>query len=105
MTACERCQRAPLTLELAAAELARRTGLTRRQEKVLSMLARGMRKKTIAVELDIDHRTVSEHVARACFKIGVRDPEELVGRLIDVLLELANQGLGGSAPALSLMGS
>jgi DNA-binding NtrC family response regulator len=85
------CARPPITFEGAAAELGRRNGgLARRQIEVAARLAEGKTCKTIATELGLDYRTVSEHIARACRAIGVRNREELSGRVAALLLEMAN---------------
>jgi DNA-binding CsgD family transcriptional regulator len=83
----------PLTVGDAAAEMGRRYGLSNRQMDIVTRLGLGLRIKSIAVELGLDRRTVTEQVARACARAGVRDREALAGRLVEILLELANRSL------------
>lgn len=81
----------PLTFARAVDELARRHGgLAPRQVQVVALLSEGKSCKSIAGTLDLDYRTVSEHIHRACAAVQAKDREDLVGRVCAVLLELAN---------------
>jgi DNA-binding NarL/FixJ family response regulator len=81
----------PVTLEMAIEVLARRCQLPSRQVEIVTLMARGLRRKSIATKLGISQNTVAEHISRACTKVGVEDREGLVGRIIEVLLEVANR--------------
>jgi DNA-binding NarL/FixJ family response regulator len=82
---------ARITLEQAVEELAQRCRLPKRQAQIVVLIGRGLRRKSIATKLGISHNTVAEHTARACLKAGVEDREGLVGKIIEVLLEIANR--------------
>jgi DNA-binding NarL/FixJ family response regulator len=78
--------------------MGRRYRLSRRQIEILTRIGMGLRIKSIAVDLDVDRRTVTEQVSRACARAGVRDREALAARLVEVLLDLANRPRSEEAP-------
>ncbi len=74
--------------------MGRRYGLSKRQIEIVARIGLGLRIKSIAVELDLDRRTVTEQVFRACARTGSKDREALAGRLVEILLDLANRMRG-----------
>lgn len=56
-------------------------GLTPRESEIIAAIARGDSTRTIAASLGVSPHTVTEHVGRACEKIGVRGRKALVARL------------------------
>jgi DNA-binding NarL/FixJ family response regulator len=56
--------------------------LTRREQEVLSLLAKGLRNKEIAGRLNIAERTVKSHVANIIAKLGVSSRTEAVSQAL-----------------------
>ncbi len=56
--------------------------LTRREQEVLCLLARGLRNKEIASQLNIAERTVKSHVANIIAKLGVNSRTEAVSQAL-----------------------
>jgi DNA-binding NarL/FixJ family response regulator len=52
--------------------------LTRRQQELLPMVARGLTNKEIAYNLNLSEQTVKNHVHRMLRKIGVNDRSEII---------------------------
>jgi DNA-binding CsgD family transcriptional regulator len=71
----------PVTLRERAALLTRLYGLSAREREIVAAIARGEPTKHIAAALAISPHTVTEHINRACDKIGVRGRKELIARL------------------------
>ncbi|MDG4650319.1 response regulator transcription factor [Roseibacterium sp. SDUM158017] len=57
----------------AGTKTRRDVALTRRESEVLSLVARGMRNKTIAHELGLSEHTIKLHLHHVISKIGVRN--------------------------------
>ena len=61
-------------------------GLSRREQQVVTLVARGASTARIAATLHISEYTVQNHLSRIFEKVGVRDRRALVRRLfLDVL--------------------
>jgi DNA-binding CsgD family transcriptional regulator len=58
--------------------LRRRSRLSVQQRRVLSLVARGLTAKEIARDLGISPKTVEQHKARICERLGVRNQAEAV---------------------------
>jgi len=71
-------------------EFASRHGLSERQRDLVEGAVRGLSSKEIAGALSIDYRTVAQHLARACEKVGAQDRHQLLARVIDLLMEKLN---------------
>jgi DNA-binding NarL/FixJ family response regulator len=56
---------------------ARPVTLTRREEEVATLVARGLTNRQIASELSISEHTVANHVARAMRKLGLSSRSQL----------------------------
>jgi len=56
--------------------------LTRREQEVLCLLAKGLRNKEIASQLNITERTVKSHVANIIAKLGVGSRTEAVSQAL-----------------------
>ncbi len=56
--------------------------LTQREEEVLGLLAKGLRNKEIASQLNIAERTVKSHVANIIAKLGVSSRTEAVSQAL-----------------------
>jgi DNA-binding CsgD family transcriptional regulator len=74
---------------------AQRHGLSPRQAQLVAGAIRGLSSKEIAAELNIDYRTVAQHLARVCEKTGAPGRHQLVTRFVDFLIEIIN-GVGVS---------
>jgi HD-GYP domain-containing protein (c-di-GMP phosphodiesterase class II) len=59
------------TVGQATPTLDRPAGLTEREAEVVGLVARGLRTKQIAVELDVSPKTVDRHIQNSYRKIGV----------------------------------
>ena len=70
----------PLLLGNEGAQPGRATGLTARQEQVLTLLASGLSNKAIAGELDIAERTVKLHVQALFELLGANNRTHAVSR-------------------------
>lgn len=57
--------------------------LTKREQQVLTMIAKGMANKNIAVKLKLSIRTVEHHRANLTDKLGLKTPAALVKYAID----------------------
>jgi DNA-binding NarL/FixJ family response regulator len=55
-------------------------GLTRREAEVLSLLARDLTTKQVALQLGISPATVRRHVSSAVERLGVADRHEAIAR-------------------------
>lgn len=60
----------------------RQQSLTCRETEVLHSLARGLRNKEIAAQLDITERTVKNHVANIIAKLGVKSRTEALSQAL-----------------------
>lgn len=56
--------------------------LTKREEEVFSLLVKNMTTKEIAKELDINEKTVRNHISNAMQKLGVKGRAQAVVELI-----------------------
>jgi two-component system, NarL family, response regulator LiaR len=56
--------------------------LTKREQEVLCLLAKGLRNKEIASQLNIAERTVKSHVANIIAKLGVSSRTEAVSQAL-----------------------
>jgi DNA-binding CsgD family transcriptional regulator len=56
-------------------------GFSTREREIIAAVARGDATKTIAAELGVSPHTVTEHIERACGKLGVRGRKALVAKL------------------------
>ena len=65
-------------IEECCARLARRFGLTRREEEVMALLARDVPYSQVETELSIANSTLKTHVRHVYAKLGVTDKRELV---------------------------
>lgn len=65
-------------IEECCARLARRFGLTRREEEVMALLARDVPYSQVETELSIANSTLKTHVRHIYAKLGVADKRELV---------------------------
>ena len=65
-------------IEECCARLARRFGLTRREEEVMALLARDVPYSQVETELSIANSTLKTHVRHIYAKLGVTDKRELV---------------------------
>lgn len=72
-------------------EFARRHGLSDRQAQIVGGTIRGFSSKEIAAELNIDYRTVAEHLARVCEKAGAADRHQLVASVVDLIVEMLDE--------------
>jgi DNA-binding NarL/FixJ family response regulator len=70
-----------MTAALAAKD--RECALTRREQTVLDMVARGMRNREISQRLEITERTVKFHVSSLFVKLGAGNRTEAVRRALD----------------------
>ncbi|WP_044365117.1 transcriptional regulator UhpA [Vibrio fluvialis] len=66
-----------LKLATPSGKAATQTQLTRRENEVCQLLARGLDVKSIATELGLSHKTVHVHRANAMDKLGVKNNVEL----------------------------
>jgi DNA-binding NarL/FixJ family response regulator len=66
---------------LPSPQLCRRHGLTRREQQLLPLLARGLTNKEIAAELCLAEQTVKNHVHRILRKLGSSSRLEALERL------------------------
>lgn len=66
-----------LKLATPSGKAATQTQLTRRENEVCQLLARGLDVKSIATELSLSHKTVHVHRANAMDKLGVKNNVEL----------------------------
>jgi len=80
---CTREQVEAFARESGHGRVAARSGLTRRELEVLSMVAHGHTSGEIAEVLQIGRRTVETHRASMASKLGVRNQVELVRYAID----------------------
>ena len=55
--------------------------LTRREQEVALLVARGLTNRQIAEELSVSERTVDTHVGRILKKLGLRSREQVADRL------------------------
>lgn len=72
--------RPAMPLEVAAV-LTQLYGFSAREREVIAAVARGEATKTIAAALGLSPHTVTEHIDRACDKLGVRGRKALVAKL------------------------
>jgi DNA-binding CsgD family transcriptional regulator len=72
--------RPAMALEVAAI-LTRLYGFSVREREVIAALVRGEATKTIAASLGLSPHTVTEHIDRACSKLGVRGRKALIAKL------------------------
>ena len=56
--------------------------LTKREEEVFSLLVKNMTTKEIAKELDINEKTVRNHISNAMQKLGVKGRAQAVVELL-----------------------
>ena len=66
---------------LPSPQLCRHHGLTRREQQLLPLLARGLTDKVIAAELHLAEQTVKNHVHRILRKLGSNNRLEALARL------------------------
>lgn len=62
--------------------------LTRREGEILTLLARGMRRKQIADLLNITLNTTADHIKNIYRKLSVRSSTEALGRMANVDLDI-----------------
>jgi DNA-binding CsgD family transcriptional regulator len=86
--------RPAMPLEVATI-LTRLYGFSTREREVIAAVARGESTKVIAAGLGVSPHTVTEHIDRACYKLGVRGRKALVAKLF----------FDGYAPAISRDGN
>jgi DNA-binding CsgD family transcriptional regulator len=79
------------THKYIVSEFARRHGLSDRQAQIVGGAIRGFSSKEIAAELNIDYRTVAEHLARVCDKAGAADRHQLVASIVDLVVEMLDE--------------
>lgn len=72
--------RPAMPLEVAAL-LTQLYGFSAREREVIAAVARGEATKNIAASLGLSPHTVTEHIDRACDKLGVRGRKALVAKL------------------------
>jgi DNA-binding CsgD family transcriptional regulator len=72
--------RPAMALEVATI-LTRLYGFSVREREVIAALVRGEATKTIAASLGLSPHTVTEHIDRACSKLGVRGRKALIAKL------------------------
>jgi DNA-binding CsgD family transcriptional regulator len=56
-------------------------GFSAREREVVAAVTRGDATKTIAADLGVSPHTVTEHIDRACYKLGVRGRKALIAKL------------------------
>jgi DNA-binding CsgD family transcriptional regulator len=61
--------------------LTRLYGFSAREREVIAAVARGEPTKFIAASLGVSPHTVTEHLERACHKLGVRGRKALIAKL------------------------
>jgi DNA-binding NtrC family response regulator len=71
-------------------EFSRRHRLSERQTQIIAGAIKGLSSKEIAAELNIDYRTVAEHLNRMLEKTGVSDRHQLVAQIVDLLIDMLN---------------
>jgi DNA-binding CsgD family transcriptional regulator len=71
----------PALAQEIATILTRLYALSPREREVIAAVARGEATKSIAESLKLSPHTVTEHIQRACDKIGVRGRKALIARL------------------------
>ena len=71
----------PALAQEIANVLTRLYALSPREREVIAAVARGEATKCIAETLKLSPHTVTEHIQRACDKIGVRGRKALIARL------------------------
>ncbi|HEX2693208.1 MAG TPA: helix-turn-helix transcriptional regulator [Gemmatimonadaceae bacterium] len=64
-----------------AAILSQLYGFSAREREVVAAVTRGDATKTIAADLGVSPHTVTEHIDRACYKLGVRGRKALIAKL------------------------
>ena len=64
-----------------AAILSELYGFSSREREVVAAVTRGDATKTIAADLGVSPHTVTEHIERACYKLGVRGRKALIAKL------------------------
>jgi non-specific serine/threonine protein kinase len=57
--------------------------LTRREEEVVALVARGLTNRQIAAELSISEHTAATHVAKILKKLGLRSRTQIGSRLAE----------------------
>lgn len=55
--------------------------LTRREEEIAALVARGLTNRRIAEELTLSQRTVDNHVSKILKKLGLRSREQVAARM------------------------
>jgi len=70
-------------MDARVARLARRTGLTQQQARVLAALAEGLSNRGIAASLEVSVRTVEVHVSAVFDKLGVSSRSAVLATLLD----------------------
>jgi pSer/pThr/pTyr-binding forkhead associated (FHA) protein/DNA-binding CsgD family transcriptional regulator len=77
-----------INLDEVVVEFGKRHSLSARQAQIVAGALRGLSSKEIAAELEIDYRTVAEHLGRVCEKVGAADRHQLIARVIDLLIKM-----------------
>jgi DNA-binding CsgD family transcriptional regulator len=72
--------RPSISVEVAAI-LSQLYGFSAREREVVAAVTRGDATKTIAADLGVSPHTVTEHIDRACYKLGVRGRKALIAKL------------------------
>ena len=75
-----------MTYEMFAAD-----ELTGREREVAALLARGLRNRPIAEQLDISEKTVKNHVQRVLDKLGAHSRAEVAARADELGLRHARE--------------
>ncbi|MFE3290163.1 ATP-binding protein [Rhodococcus sp. NPDC059234] len=76
-------------------------GLTRREQEVAALVARGMTNKEIAAELVISLRTAQGHVERLLAKLGFSSRTQIAAWVVERAARVDADGVPQSAPGLN----
>ena len=69
-------------LSEAARSFGHTAGLSSRENELLELAARGLADKEISARLGLAYTTVKSYWSRICFKIGVKNRQLAIGRLV-----------------------
>jgi DNA-binding CsgD family transcriptional regulator len=79
----------------ATREFCQTVGLSGREREILALAAYGLVDKEISSRLGLAYTTTKSYWTRICFKLGVKNRQLAIGRLIADLAQRTRHGLGG----------
>ncbi len=88
----------------ATKEFCQTVGLSGREREILELAAYGLVDKEISDRLGLAYTTTKSYWSRICFKLGVKNRQLAIGKLVADLAQRARRGLGeiGECGGLSL---